>query len=138
MTGLALESGLARNLFDAALFTWVATEAGLRLRSAGGKTSLEWTFAVVMAYLAAGLSLGFRAAHAQPWVIAGGWAPVIAGLAVLALGAGLRICAIVTLGRPLAGMLIRIRVEEAKLTDALGQDHRDYAARTRRLIPGLW
>lgn len=67
-----------------------------------------------MACLAAGLSLGFRVAHAQPWVIAEGWAPVIAGLAMLALG------------------------EEAKLTDALGQDYRDYAARTRRLIPGLW
>jgi protein-S-isoprenylcysteine O-methyltransferase Ste14 len=192
MTVLAVHPGLARDLFDAALFTWVAAEAVLRLRSTGGKTSVDWTFGIVMACVATGLSLGFRAAHAQSWVIAGGWAPVIAGLAVLILGAGLRIWAILTLGRlfkfvvviqhghhvvrsgpyrvlrhpsytgglvgllgigialsnwlsiaalvliPLAGILIRIRVEEAKLVSALGQDYSDYAARTCRLIPGLW
>jgi protein-S-isoprenylcysteine O-methyltransferase Ste14 len=192
MTVLAVHPGLAHDLLDAALVTWVAAEAGLRLGSIGGKTSLDWTFGIVMACLAAGLSLGFRAAHAQSWVIAGGWAPVIAGLAVLAFGAGLRIWAIMTLGRlfkfvvviqrghhvvrsgpyrvlrhpsyagglagllgigivlgnwlsiaalvliPLAGILVRIRVEEARLANALGQDYTDYACRTRRLIPGLW
>jgi protein-S-isoprenylcysteine O-methyltransferase Ste14 len=192
MTVLAVHPGLARDLFDAALFTWVAAEAVLRLRSIGGKTALDWTFGIVMACLAAGFSVGFRAAHAHSWVIAGGWAPVIAGLAVLILGAGLRIWAILTLGRlfkfvvviqrghhvvrsgpyrvlrhpsyagglagllgigialsnwlsiavlvliPLAGILIRIRVEEARLASALGQDYSDYAARTCRLIPGLW
>ena len=39
MTVLALHPGLARDLFNAALFTWVAAEAVLRLRSIGGKTA---------------------------------------------------------------------------------------------------
>jgi protein-S-isoprenylcysteine O-methyltransferase Ste14 len=192
MTGLVLHPGFARDLLDAALFTWAAAEIGLRLRNIGGRTSFDWTFGVVMACVAAGIGLGFRAAHAQSWVISGGWAPVIAGLALLTLGAGLRIWAILTLGRlfkfviviqdghhvvrsgpygvlrhpsytgglvgllgmgialsnwlsiaalvliPLAGVLVRIRFEEAKLASVLGQDYTDYAAGTSRLIPGLW
>lgn len=39
---------------------------------------------------------------------------------------------------PVPGMLARIRVEEAELTRALGESYRSYAARTDRLIPGLW
>ena len=39
MTVLALHPGLARDLFNDALFTWVAAEAVLRLRSIGGKTA---------------------------------------------------------------------------------------------------
>jgi protein-S-isoprenylcysteine O-methyltransferase Ste14 len=39
---------------------------------------------------------------------------------------------------PLLGILVRIRVEEARLTAALGNEYRDYAARTRRLLPGVW
>jgi protein-S-isoprenylcysteine O-methyltransferase Ste14 len=39
---------------------------------------------------------------------------------------------------PLAAVLVRIRVEEAELASALGQEYRSYASRTRRLVPGLW
>ena len=39
---------------------------------------------------------------------------------------------------PLAAVLMRIRVEETRLFEALGHDYSRYAARTRRLIPGLW
>jgi len=192
MTVLAVHPRLARDLLDAILYAWVAAEAGLRLRNIGGKSSVDWTLGVVMACVAAGFSLGFRTAHIQSWVIGGGWAPVIAGLIVLALGAALRIWAILTLDRlfklavviqhghrvvrsgpyhvlrhpsyagglvgllgtgialgnwlsiaalvliPLAGILVRIRVEEATLENALGQDYIDYAAGISRLIPGLW
>lgn len=41
-------------------------------------------------------------------------------------------------GCALLGVLYRIRVEERVLREQLGQDYRDYAARTRRLVPGLW
>ena len=39
---------------------------------------------------------------------------------------------------PLAGVVVRIRYEEAQLRRGLGQPYVDYAARTARLIPGLW
>jgi protein-S-isoprenylcysteine O-methyltransferase Ste14 len=39
---------------------------------------------------------------------------------------------------PLAAVLARIRVEEARLTSALGPEYQHYAARTRRLVPGIW
>jgi len=39
---------------------------------------------------------------------------------------------------PLIGILVRIRVEEAALSDALGGSYASYAARTDRLIPGVW
>ncbi|MDB5968848.1 MAG: protein-S-isoprenylcysteine methyltransferase [Hydrocarboniphaga sp.] len=45
--------------------------------------------------------------------------------------------ALVTL--PIAGMFLRrIAIEEAALTSALGEAYIGYAARTRRLIPGIW
>jgi protein-S-isoprenylcysteine O-methyltransferase Ste14 len=38
-----------------------------------------------------------------------------------------------------AGVLIhRIFVEEAVLTEVIGRAYTDYAARTKRLVPGLW
>jgi protein-S-isoprenylcysteine O-methyltransferase Ste14 len=39
---------------------------------------------------------------------------------------------------PLAAVLIRIKVEETRLTAALGPEYGQYAARTQRLIPGVW
>jgi protein-S-isoprenylcysteine O-methyltransferase Ste14 len=39
---------------------------------------------------------------------------------------------------PLTGILVRIRYEESVLLDALGEDYRDYASRTSRLVPGVW
>jgi protein-S-isoprenylcysteine O-methyltransferase Ste14 len=35
-------------------------------------------------------------------------------------------------------VLWRITVEEAELTHVLGEPYRRYAARTKRLIPGVW
>jgi protein-S-isoprenylcysteine O-methyltransferase Ste14 len=39
---------------------------------------------------------------------------------------------------PLTGILVRIRYEESVLLAALGDDYRDYASRTSRLVPGVW
>ena len=39
---------------------------------------------------------------------------------------------------PLLGILIRIHVEERTLSIALGDDYRDYAAATARLLPLVW
>jgi protein-S-isoprenylcysteine O-methyltransferase Ste14 len=42
------------------------------------------------------------------------------------------------IGSALIGILYRIRVEERVLCEELGDSYRSYAARTRRLIPGMW
>jgi protein-S-isoprenylcysteine O-methyltransferase len=45
---------------------------------------------------------------------------------------------IVIVGGCLAAYLIRISVEENVLMNNLGDDYRQYAARTKRLIPWIW
>ena len=54
----------------------------------------------------------------------------------IALESGLAVLAFV--GVPLIGFLIRIAHEERTLRAALGADYEAYAARTSRLIPGVW
>jgi protein-S-isoprenylcysteine O-methyltransferase len=39
---------------------------------------------------------------------------------------------------PLAGILVRVTVEERALTQALDDEYVGYRARTSRLVPGLW
>ncbi len=56
--------------------------------------------------------------------LAAGYTSIIAGLAVPLL--------------LLPGLVYRMRVEERLLIEQFGKDYLDYAARTRRLIPGLW
>jgi len=192
MGPLAIHPGIAHQLLQAMLIAWAAIEILLRLRNLGGRTTLDWTFGLVIIAVAAAINLGFRAAHVQSTVLGGGWAPVAVGLGVLAAGVALRTWAILTLGRlfkfvvviqeghrvvasgpyrllrhpsytgalvaflgtgivldswlstlalvliPLLAILVRIHVEEAELTNALGREYRTYASRTRRLIPGLW
>ncbi|MEU7278966.1 isoprenylcysteine carboxylmethyltransferase family protein [Streptomyces sp. NPDC045431] len=45
---------------------------------------------------------------------------------------------LVLVGGTLAGMLYRIRTEDAVLISALGPEYAQYAARTARLVPGVW
>jgi protein-S-isoprenylcysteine O-methyltransferase Ste14 len=59
----------------------------------------------------------------------------LVGLGV-ALGNWLSVLALAIL--PLAGLVVRIRVEEQALLDGLGEPYRQYASRRRRLVPGVW
>lgn len=171
---------------------WVVGELAGRWRSRGGKTSFDWTLAVVAGSLDLGIGLAVVAVFLHSPAFATGWAPVLVGELILIAGLTLRFWAVLTLGRyfkitvsiqeghtvvrtgpyrvlrhpsytglllillglglaletwlglvavialPLIGILIRIRVEEAALIEALGQDYVPYAAETRRLIPGVW
>jgi protein-S-isoprenylcysteine O-methyltransferase Ste14 len=54
----------------------------------------------------------------------------------IALADWVSLAALVVL--PLAGVLMRIRAEEAALTGAFGERYASYAARTARLVPGVW
>jgi protein-S-isoprenylcysteine O-methyltransferase Ste14 len=192
VTPLALQHGVAHDLLVALIATWVALEVLLRLQSIGSRKGLDWTFPIVGVAIAAGTTLGFRAAHVTSASIGGGWVTVAAGLIVAALGMGFRIWAILTLGKlftfvvaiqddhkvvvrgpyrvlrhpsytgalvgflgigialdnglamativliPLAGVLVRIWYEETRLIKEFGPQYCEYAARTRRLVPGVW
>ncbi len=68
--------------------------------------------------------------------------PSYSGLIVFFVGVGLALdnwASLLVLALvPTAGLLLRIRSEERALDDALGDPYRRYAARRRRLFPGIW
>jgi protein-S-isoprenylcysteine O-methyltransferase Ste14 len=68
--------------------------------------------------------------------------PSYLGLLLIFTGIGLMFANWLSLAAlvliPLAGLIYRIRVEEAALSQALGEIYTDYAARRKRLIPMLW
>jgi protein-S-isoprenylcysteine O-methyltransferase Ste14 len=68
--------------------------------------------------------------------------PAYLGTIVSLLGIGLALGgwlgAVAAAAITFVGFLPRIRVEEAALTNALGQAYRDYASTTARLVPRVW
>lgn len=68
--------------------------------------------------------------------------PSYAGLLVALTGIGLVfgniLSWVIFVGGALVGILYRIRVEERVLIDNLGAEYADYAAQTKRLVPGVW
>jgi protein-S-isoprenylcysteine O-methyltransferase Ste14 len=88
---------------------WVAAELATQLRwrwraegRARGRSprARDLTFLAVFAGVGGGVTLAQAAARAHVATLPGGaWWPVIAGLAITVAGAGLRLWAIVTLGR---------------------------------------
>jgi protein-S-isoprenylcysteine O-methyltransferase Ste14 len=110
--------------------------------------ALQITAALLMLW--ARVTFGMRSFHADAKPTAGGlvttgpyryirhpiyaaiclfvWAGVLAHLSPIAIGLGL----LATIG-----VLVRIRCEEALVTESY-PEYRDYSARTKRLLPGLW
>lgn len=64
-----------------------------------------------------------------------GIALVLIGIA-LAAGDVLSLVIVVVLGG--FGLAVRIRAEERQLTNALGHEYQEFAARRKRLMPGVW
>ena len=68
--------------------------------------------------------------------------PAYAGNLISYFGLGLAlggwVGAFTLLAIAFVGHVPRMRVEEAALSEALGDSYRDYAATTARLIPGVW
>jgi protein-S-isoprenylcysteine O-methyltransferase Ste14 len=68
--------------------------------------------------------------------------PSYSGLVLFFVGLGLALSnwasLVVLAALPAAGLLVRIRSEERALLTSLGDDYRRYAARRRRLFPGIW
>lgn len=68
--------------------------------------------------------------------------PSYTGMTMTFLGIGLALgnwlALLVVLVVPLAGLVVRIRVEERTLLAGLGEPYRRYAAGRARLVPGVW
>lgn len=68
--------------------------------------------------------------------------PAYAAYLLMSLGVGLGYSSLIgifsVLILLLPAMIYRVRVEERLLAEQFGQCYRDYAARTARLIPGIW
>jgi protein-S-isoprenylcysteine O-methyltransferase Ste14 len=72
------------------------------------------------------------------WVRHPAYSGLLLAVAALAVFLGNVMSWLVCLGCFLLATLYRIRVEERVLTEALGKAYTDYAAQTRRLVPGVW
>ena len=68
--------------------------------------------------------------------------PSYSGLLLIVAGYGLAsgswLTLLVCVVLPLPALVRRINVEEAELARVLGDPYRAYAARTKRLVPGIW
>jgi protein-S-isoprenylcysteine O-methyltransferase Ste14 len=113
---------------------WLVLEAGLLIRdrvrgkgSAAQDQGTLWLNIVIITVAVAGAGL---LRHPST------------GIVLLMAGLGLvygNVPALAILLVVPAGVLIhRIFVEEAVLTEMIGGAYADYAARTKRLVPGLW
>lgn len=87
-----------------------------------------------------------RVSEDQPVVDSGPYRlvrhPSYAGALVAALGIGISLryalAPLFTVLPQLVGLLIRVRVEEQALLEAIGEPYRAYRMRTKRLIPYVW
>jgi protein-S-isoprenylcysteine O-methyltransferase Ste14 len=89
----------AQQLVQDCLMGWAGLELLLWLRNRGGNTASDPTLALVVASVAAGMNLAFRAAREAGTATSGGLAVTATGVTVLILGVALRTWAILTLGR---------------------------------------
>ena len=68
--------------------------------------------------------------------------PSYSGLLLIVAGFGVAVgnwlALVICIVLPLPALLQRIQVEEAELTNVLGDRYSAYQAQTKRLIPGLW
>lgn len=133
-------AGLPRNA------AWQFGSAGLSVAG----LLVMWAGLAVRIWAIAALGTSFRMTvevDAGQQVVDGGpyrWVrhPSSTGILLLMAGLGLvygNWLALAVLLVPPAGVLIRrILVEEAVLAEVMGRAYTDYAARTKRLVPGLW
>ena len=67
-----------------------------------------------------------------------GYAGALLALAGFGVALANWLSVLILVALPAAALAVRIRVEEAALVSALGQEYREYASRTSGLIPGVW
>lgn len=193
---LVFQHGTAATAFEVAVVGWLAFETAMAVRQrlrVGRLPARDPSGLVLSVCIGGSIFAAVRLGRSGPlqWPGPRAW-PVVAGIALIALGVGLRAWSIATLGRffqyhievqaehrvvtdgpyryvrhpsytgmalvlagiavgtgdvlslPVvavlggAGLAVRIRAEERQLTNALGADYERFAARRKRLVPGVW
>jgi protein-S-isoprenylcysteine O-methyltransferase Ste14 len=120
---------------------WIPVGAGTGLVAAGVAFRL-WAIVALGRFFTTTVTIlpGHQVVRTGPYRVLRH--PSYTGLLVALLGLGVALdswAAILTIVvLPLAGLLVRIAVEERTLESALGEEYRRYAAETSRLVPGLW
>ncbi len=68
--------------------------------------------------------------------------PGYAGFLLMAIGLALGFSSLIGLAAVpcllLPGLACRMKIEEALLSEQFGEQYRDYAGKSKRLIPGIW
>ena len=120
---------------------WPLFGGGVVLMAAG-IVIRQWSIAVLGRYFTTDVRI-----HPGQTVVDTGpyrWVrhPSYTGLLVTLLGIGLALgnwaSLAVLLTVPIAGLVVRIRVEERALEQGLGEPYRRFAATRPHLIPGVW
>jgi len=120
---------------------WPSIAVGLGI-AASGVVLRTWSIVTLGRFFTYDVTIqpGHRVVTAGPyrWVRHPSYTGGLVGLLGLgvALGSAAAVLALVVV--PLIGVLIRIRHEERTLRSALGAEYDAYAARTPRLLPGIW
>ena len=120
---------------------WPSIAGGLGI-AASGVVLRTWAIVTLGRFFTYDVTIqpGHRVVTAGPyrWVRHPSYAGGLVGLLGLgvALGSAAAVLALVVVA--LIGLLIRIHHEERILRSALGAEYDAYAARTPRLIPGIW
>jgi protein-S-isoprenylcysteine O-methyltransferase Ste14 len=120
---------------------WPLFVAGLALMIAG-IVLRQWSIAM----LGRSFTVVVRVREGQQVIDTGPYRwvrhPSYTGMLVTFLGYGLALgswisilCAVLV---PLAGIVVRIRVEEQALLEGLGEPYRRFAEGRKRLVPGVW
>lgn len=119
----------------------IATAVGATLLAAG-VVLRTWAVASLGRFFRLSVTLhqGQRVVTAGPYRLIRH--PSYTGLLLVAVGLGLGLNHWLSLAAAVVpsfvALLVRIRVEEAALATALGVEYSSYAARTKRLVPGIW
>jgi protein-S-isoprenylcysteine O-methyltransferase Ste14 len=139
---LVFQHGTATTAFEVAVVGWLAFETAMAVRPRLRVGLRAWSIAALGRFFQYHIEVQaeHRVVTDGPYRYVRhpsytGMALVLAGIA-LGTGDVLSLPVVAVLGG--AGLAVRIRAEERQLTEALGAEYERFAARRKRLVPGVW